>query len=120
MANQPTVVTQTIEKAVRLLEATGCEYKIIATTGEQYGRLEVVTKKHRTRNLSRPYGELTKYFEKFVKYDSAIGDVIEVPVGTYPAEDIRSGVCAKLSAVWGKGTYVSVIEGDRVQILRTA
>jgi hypothetical protein len=120
MADQPLVVTKSIESAIRLLNAAGCHYKVISPNGDQYGGLEVVTRKKKQINPNRNYGELRKYYDMFMKYDASVGDVIEIPSGKYPPEDIRGGICAKLTTIWGKGTYVSAIVEDKVQILRTA
>lgn len=120
MANQPEVVTKTIEQAVRLLAASGSQFKVISPDGTHYGALEVVTKKKKTINPNRTYGELRKYYDHFVNYQAKVGEVFEIPAGKYPPEDIRSGVCAKLSTLWGNSTYTSAIVEDRVQILRTA
>lgn len=123
MANNqmPEVVRKTVEQAVRLLEATGSSYKVITSDGTQYGKLEVVQPKKRQINTEREYGAIRKYYDRFVKYDANVGDVFEIPVSKdFKAEEIRSGVCAKLSTRWGKGTYTTAIVEDSVQILRTA
>jgi len=120
MADQPMVVTKSIESAIRLLNAAGCQYKVISPNGDQYGALEVVVKKKKQMNPDRSYGELRKYYDMFMKYDAKVGDVVEIPAGKYPPEDIRGGICAKLTNIWGKGSYVSAIVENKVQILRTA
>lgn len=122
MANQmPEVVRKTVETAVRLLEATGVGYKVVTPDGKEYGKLTVVTPKKRIINTDREYGAIRKYYDRFVQYDAEVGDVFEIPMTKeFTAEEIRSGVCAKLSTRWGKGTYTTAIAGDKVQILRTA
>lgn len=122
MANQmPAVIKQTVEKAVKLLDATGSSYKVITADGTEYGKLEVVPPRKRKINTDREYGAIRKYYDRFVKYDAQIGDVFEIPVSQgFTAEEIRGGVCAKLTGHWGKGTYTTAIVEDRVQILRTA
>lgn len=117
----PQVVKKTIEQAVRLLEATGSQYKVIAIDGSEYGKLEVVTPKKRNINPHRKYGAIREYYDKFVNYDADVGEVFEIPLTKdFTAEEIRSGVCAKLSTRWGTGTYTTALSGDKVQILRTA
>ena len=123
MANNqmPEVVRKTVEQAVRLLEATGSSFRVITSDGTQYGKLEVVQPKKRNINPDREYGAIRKYYDRFVKYDASVGDVFEIPITKeFTSEEIRSGVCAKLSTRWGKGTYTTAIAGDKVQILRTA
>jgi hypothetical protein len=117
----PQVVKKTIEQAIRLLDATGSQYKVIAIDGTEFGKLAVVTPKKRRINNDREYGAIRKYYDKFVKYDAEVGEVFEIPLTKeFKAEEIRSGVCAKLSTRWGTGTSTTAITGDKVQILRTA
>lgn len=121
MAQMPEVVRKTVEQAVRLLDATGSSYKIITADGTQFGKLEVVQPKKRNINKDREYGAIRKYYDRFVQYDAQVGEVFEIPITKeFTSEEIRSGVCAKLSTRWGKGTYTTAITKDKVQILRTA
>ena len=116
----PEVVKKAIEDAIRFLNVTKCQYKVISPTGEEFGALEVVTKKKKHQATDRAYGELRAHYDKHIDYTAAPGDCVRIPLGRYQAKDIRSGVCAKLSSVWGKKSYKTVITDDEVQILRTA
>jgi hypothetical protein len=118
----PKVVQTTIKNAVRQLEATGCEFRVIDPLGNSYGTLEVAEKKKKKKmNPNRTYGELREYYDSYMNYNAKVGEVIEIPPSAkYKPEEIRSGICAKLTSRWGKGTYVSAISGQTVQILRTA
>ena len=116
----PEVVIKTILQAEKMLRATGCDYKIITASGEEFGNLEVVPKKKRMMNPNREYGELVKHYDQYIDYDAAEGDVFEVPRGPFTVEEVRSGVCSKLSKTWGNGTYTTAIAEDKVQVLRIA
>lgn len=118
----PLVVQKTIQSAIRQLEAAGCEFKVIDSAGNSYGTLEVVEKKKKKMNPNREYGELRAYYDQYMKYNVAVGDVVEIPHSPkYTPEEIRGGICAKLTDRWGKGTYTTAItKSGVVQILRTA
>ena len=116
----PLVVTKAIEDAIRLLSVTKCQFKVISPTGEEFGALEVAPKKKKREVTDRVYGELREHYDKHIDYSAAPGDCLRIPLGKYKAHEIRSGVCAKLSSVWGKKSYKTVITDDEVQILRTA
>jgi hypothetical protein len=118
----PLVVKKTIQSAIRQLEAAGCQFRVIDTAGNSYGTLEVVEKKKKKMNPNREYGELRAYYDRFMRYDIGVGDVVEIPHSPlYTPEEIRGGICAKLTDRWGKGTYTTAItKAGVVQILRTA
>ena len=119
----PLVVQKTIQTAIRQLEAAGCEFRVNAPDGESYGTLKVeAPKKKKTINPNRAYGELRAYYDQYMKYNIPVGTVVQIPADArYTPEEIRGGVCAKLSERWGKGTYTSAItKSGTVEILRTA
>ena len=116
----PEIVTKTIMQAEKMLRATGCDYKILTPSGDEFGNLEVMPKRKRTINPNREYGELVKHYDQYIDYDAAEGDVFEIPKGPFTTEEIRRGVCSKLSKSWGNGTYTTVVVEDVVQVLRIA
>lgn len=118
----PLVVQKTIDTAIRNLEAAGCEFRVIDQAGNSYGTLEIAEKKKKKQNPDRPYGALREYYDQFIDYRAPVGTVIQIPAHQkYKPEEIRSGVCAKLSTHWGKGTYTTAVSKQgAVEILRTA
>jgi hypothetical protein len=118
----PLVVRKTIQSAIRSLEAAGCEFRVIDQAGNSYGTLKVEEPKKKKMNPNREYGELRAYYDQYMKYNVAVGDVVEIPHSPkYTPEEIRGGICAKLTDRWGKGTYTTAItKAGVVQILRTA
>ena len=118
----PLVVLKTIKQAIRQLEAAGCEFRVNAPNGESFGTLKVEEPKKKKMNPNREYGELRGYYDQYMKYNVAVGDVVEIPHSPkYTPEEIRGGICAKLTDRWGKGTYTTAItKAGVVQILRTA
>lgn len=115
---QPEVVTKTIQKAVALLKASGCQFKVITMDGEEFGDLEVVHKKTKQLRDGRKYGELSKHIAPHLKLSARVGDVLEIPSGRYNAEHIRSALCAILTKRWGSGSYTTAIASDSVQVMR--
>lgn len=118
----PLVVRKTIDKAIRDLQSAGCEFKVIDSAGNEYGTLEIAEKKKKKMNPDREYGELRGYYDQFMNYNAPVGSVTQIPKSPkYTPEEIRGGVCAKLTGRWGKGTYTTAItKQGTVEILRTA
>ena len=109
-------------RAIAVLEALGCEYKIITKTGDEFGGLEVVVKKFslpKRRAANRyPYGALTKHVRVFVNLELAPGDVQTIPAGEFDAESVRSVLCIMLTKVWGNDAYTTSVSGDYVDVMR--
>lgn len=119
----PLVVQKTIQTAIRQLEAAGCEFRVNAPNGESFGTLKVEEpRKRKAVNPNRTYGELRGYYDKYMNYNISVGSVVQIPsTDKYSAEEIRGGICAKLTDRWGKGTYTTAItKNGVVEILRIA
>jgi hypothetical protein len=119
-AAAPEVVTKGIQQAIRVLIATKTDFKAILSNGEEYGNLEIVGKKKRTANPNRVFGDLVRHYDQYIDYDAVVGDVFEIPKGPFESDEIRRGVCSKLSKTWGNGTYTTAVLEDCVQVLRIA
>jgi hypothetical protein len=110
-----------LQRAVKFIEALGCEFKVITPDGDEFGTLEVKATKNKTRApLRYAYGEIAKFYKPQLNLQAEIGDVQEVAVGKFTTEDIRSGVCSLLTKEWGKDTYTTSITDHSVEILRIA
>jgi len=109
-----------LNKAIKLLVASGCQYAVVTEQGETISNgLEVVVKKERQRAPRKyPYGELTSYYKPLIKFDAEIGTVQVVPCGPYPSEDIRGGISSTLAREWGKETYITNTTDAGIEILR--
>lgn len=113
---------QTVERAVAFLNAAKVDYKVILPDGTEYGDLEVVVHKKRTRTQRVAHGTMTALYKDKVR-DAEIGDVIQVAIKDIEAvgaktESLRSAATAYASMTWGNGTYASVITDTHVEILR--
>ena len=115
---------QQLEKIKKLLTSMNCKYAIVDEDNTKHGDLEIVTIKHRTRALSEfPHGEMSRHIRNYMDYDNfTVGEVAIIPIEKFPAERIRSATCAKLSTVWGKDTYHSMINvsKNQIEVLRIA
>lgn len=111
-----------LTRAINLIDALGCTYKIITPEGEKFGELATVEPKVKTKRtgLRYPYGVLKRYVCSEMKMDLAIGEVYEVKCGQFHAETLRASICSHLTKTWGEKTYTTVAHKDRIEILRTA
>lgn len=114
----PEIVKTTAVNAMKKLTLTGCKFKVISPWGEQYGDLEVIPPKKRTINPNREYGAIAKHYDQYLNLDAKEGEVTVIPCATFTPQEIRSGICSRLSREWGKQTYQTMIVGNTVQIIR--
>jgi hypothetical protein len=110
-----------LQRAVKFIDALGCLYKIITPDGDEFGTLEAKLPRDRKRSpLRYAYGEIAKFYKPQLNLQAEIGDVQEIAIGKFSAEDIRSGMCSLLTREWGKDTYTTSITDTSVEVLRTA
>lgn len=116
------IQTRELQRAIKFIEAIGCDYAVVTPDGETYSSgLEVVEAKERTRApLRYAYGEIAKFYKPQINIAAEIGEVQEIVLGKFTAEDIRGGVCSFLSREWGKDTYTTNITEHCVEVLRIA
>lgn len=113
---------QTVDRAVAFLNAAGVDYKVILPDGTEYGDLEVVVLKRRTRNQRIAHGTMTGLYKQQIN-NAEVGDVIQVSIADIEAlgakpESLRSAATAHASLTWGNGTYTSIVTDTHVEILR--
>lgn len=116
------VQKQAAHKAIALLKVTGARYKVIFEDGTEYGDLEVVVKKKRTRVMRIPHGTMAAGYKSII--DAAqVGDVVSFPFADtdklqVPRKSFRSAASAYASTTWGNGSYTSTCTNDAFEILR--
>jgi len=105
----------TLNRALSMIKATGCQFKIIAPNGEEYGELEVRSKKGSGGH---------KYTFKYTGYAARVAaekigvvEVFETPDEAPPAS-YRAAIASTGIKLFGKGSYTTCIEGNVVQGLR--
>jgi methionyl-tRNA formyltransferase len=123
------VFQKMMEKAVKDLDALErkghLQFKVFTTEGKEYGTLKAATpkvKKERKRSANIfPMGEVRNYILPYLK-DLKPDNIVSIPVGKYPAENLRGNVCSWCTVNWGKGTYSSTFNKEKqsVEIYRHA
>ena len=123
------VFQKMMEKAVKdldVLERRGhLKFKVFTTDGKEYGTLKATApsvKPPRTRSANMfPIGEIRSYIMPYLK-DLTPDGVVSIPIGKYPAENLRGNVCSWCTVNWGKGTYSSTYNKEKqtVEIYRHA
>jgi hypothetical protein len=109
-------------KSLETLEKRGfVKFKVIADD-EEYGDLEVVQEKKRTRSSSAfPIGTVRDYVMPFIK-DMRHDEIVSIPFDKFDPESLRGNACSWCTTAWGKGTYTSTVNKDAgtVEIYRHA
>jgi len=109
-----------LQKMATFMSAIGCQFKIITPDGQEFGALEVVVNKPRTRAPSRhKFGVIAEWYRPQIDLDVPVGGVQVIKFGDFHSEEIRSGVCSMLSKRWGKDTYTTHLLADSIEVLRT-
>ena len=106
-------------RAIAVLEALGCEYKIINKDGEEFGGLEVAVEKHKRRAPNRyPYGTLTNHVRALMNFELQPGDVHSFTVGEYDPKSVQRVTCSIMTKAWGADAYTTSVSGDHVDVMR--
>lgn len=116
------VQLQTVDRAVAFLNAAGVSYKVILPDGTEYGDLEVVVHKKRTRTQRVVHGTMVALYKDKIT-QAKVGDVVQIAIKDIEAVGatvlaLRSAATACASVTWGNGTYASVTTDTHVELLR--
>lgn len=111
-----------LARAIDLIKALGCTYKVITPDGDAFGELEVAEPRTRKvrRALKHPYGTITAHIKKFLDMNAPIGTVQEIPCAEFDPESMRATLCPTLTRAWGPKTYTTATHRDRVEVMRTS
>jgi hypothetical protein len=107
-----------LEKAMRLLDATGCKYRICTPGGSWFGDLNLAKPK---RKFKYPKGEKVTYLRQHL--DSIqVGDVVKVPSDKYDIGDLQKSISSYLSKTLGPKSHTTAMNRDAncVEVLRVA
>lgn len=106
------------------LQKFGVKFKVILSTGQEFGDLEVIKEKTRTRVVSklRPRGAIRNYIAPFLEGMEA-GDIRVVPMATdipdFDSKKLMGSVSGYCCHAWGNGQAVVAPTPDGgVEVLR--
>lgn len=108
-----------IEMAAKNLHTAGCQYRIITNNGTVLTNIpEEEAKAKRTRKSVVSQGTYHRIYSP-VMLAMEPGEVrnIEIPNDINP-EFFRAAACAFASSHWGKKTYQTEVNGNRMTVLR--
>jgi hypothetical protein len=105
------IFSNMLKKAVqdlKTLQAKGyAQFKIVSDIGE-FGDLKIEAKKKKVvKNPSgMPHGSIRQYALPFIQAMQP-GDIVSIPVGEIPAENLRGNICSWCGDKWGVKTYTT-------------
>lgn len=108
--------TIAIEKALRLLEASGASFHVKLDDKEWGSAIEA---KRAKKVFKHPFGAVTAQIKPYIK-NVEVGQAVTVPFGNIDGDSICATITAYLSTHWGKGSYISQRTKDGVEVLRLA
>ena len=122
------VQMNTLNTALRLLNALPLQYKIITNNGLEFGALQaaepkpVKAEKERKRSIHYPYGAITGGLNR--DFGSLqVGDVAQIPLDMFPAlatKQFQSTVAGWANNKWGAGSYKMCRTDKHIEVLRVA
>lgn len=126
MSTNLSIVDVTMERITKLLDGMRAEYMIILPGGRTYGTLAApvptttVTRPARKRAPpSLPQGTIQSHIRPFLK-DLKPGEVVTIPfLDKTTKHQMQASVTAYCANHWGKGSYVSHVGNNGVELMRT-
>lgn len=113
MNNTQDVKHIALQRALVLLNGIGAQYKVIHE-GMEYGELIAVVKPTKTRAKVNSFAPLYRHLLD----DMKVGDVLTWEHEN--AEGLRSAITANAHRIWGTGSTVSTVTGNKVELLRVS
>ena len=123
VAAQPTLKDKAVSKALELLRNMGAGYivmdeaGVVHTHGSVYAKKVKATKGKR-RELTVPYGTLTKFVRGKGLLDMAIGDVLIIDPEQLNIKQVRGVASSLAGKVWGNESVMTTVNNGKVEILR--
>jgi hypothetical protein len=128
------IIKKVTKDAERLLKTLRAKYYIELPSGEQIWHdldgyelreseaEEKPARKKRSNRTGLPFGALVAYYKPYLEKCQNVGDVVEIPFGSFDPEYLRGAVAAHCTTTWGKGTYTSVMNRttQHVEVMRMA
>ena len=108
------IKTVAIQKALRLLQASGASFHVKLDDQEWGSALET---KRAKKESKYPRGALAAHIAKYTG-DIQPNETTKIPVGEFDIDAVRSSTTGYLSAKWGNGSYMIHKEPTYVEVLR--
>lgn len=105
------------------LQSQNVKFKIILPDGKEYGDLDVIQDKRRTRINStlRKRGELSNYIDPLIKH-MKIGEVVQIPVPAHildiDAKRLLSSVSSRCIGFWGNGSAMVSSNNNLIEVMK--
>jgi hypothetical protein len=107
-----------IEKAINILTATGCEFKVISPTGWEYGELNVEDIEEKPkRRIGKPRNDFVSLIKQHIPDQGVVGEVYIMPTFGFNKSSLRSSVVWRLDRLWGENSYELSVNGKQIEIL---
>lgn len=115
------IQTKATQQALRLLNALGAKYKIILPDATEYGELIVAKEepKKMRRKLRYPRGTFSSFLAPMFEH-TKVGDVVQIPIGEFKPEHLRSAATAYTNHLWGPGSATSSVTKQHIEVMRLA
>ena len=110
------IQTIAIERALRLLEASGASFHV-KLDDQEWG--EAIHSKRVKKAAKYPFGSVSAHIKPYLN-DAQVGQVRFVPFGDFEKTTVRSTITGHLSVNWGNGSYIVNSKPDGVEVLRLA
>lgn len=108
---------RSLQRALAMLNATGCRYAVIDYNGDKYGSLEVVDPTPKKYENMFGKGELRSLIAESVG-DIEFGGVAFVPCSEDRVERVRCGIHNYFTELFGAGSYTTHRIQDGVEVMR--
>lgn len=110
-----------IDRAIKVIAAAGCRFKVIEPDGSEHGELQVIPPKQGKRVFRHPHGTMHRHYLPHMR-DVQPNDAALVPFGPFveqaDRESLRSSLCAWASSHWGNDTYETHMSAAGVEVFR--
>ena len=110
------IKTIAIQKALRLLQATGASFHVKLDDQESG---EAIAPKRVKKESKYPRGALSAHVAKYTQ-NVQPNQTVKIPVGEFDIDAVRYSTTGYLSHNWGNGTYMIHKQPTYVEVLRLA
>lgn len=108
----------TLQKAVAMLRAAGCQFAIIDETGQTYGTLQVAQPEPMRTPKKRKYHGVTDFIRSQIADTPVGGSAMVIPNEQFPLEAISTTTASTCIRLWGSGNFKTHCNGEAVEVLR--